>query len=247
MSIDAEHAELNEHLNAFLDGALDEVTRRRLERHLAACDRCREDVDQLRLTRDALRALPARRAPRPFTIPITHDAPAPSQTRWPAPWLAWAWRLGSLGAAACLLLAVATSFLAAPGAPATSFTGEPAAGRPAALADRDSAQRTGPTPRQPAPESAAARAPAQDAQNQQAGQSAGLAGQQGAQPTPTAAPAPAAPPAPPAPSDLAPFQPGAEPAPAPSRPPAASLWLGLAFVLAAGSAGLFALERRARS
>src|SRR4051812_28843882 len=127
MTTVSEHAELNEHLNAYLDGALDQATLRRLERHLQTCELCRADLDQLRLTRDALRALPALRAPRPFTVPV---APAPAAVRPAAPWLAWAWRLGSLGAAACLLLAVVTSFAAAPGLSSTAPSSGASQGAP---------------------------------------------------------------------------------------------------------------------
>ncbi|HEX2514497.1 MAG TPA: anti-sigma factor, partial [Chloroflexota bacterium] len=188
MAVAPDHAELSEQLNAYLDRALDDVTRRRLERHLAACAACRLDLEQLRATRDALRSLPQLEAPRSFAIALpapenARVAPpvgvtsaalaAPASTRQPAPstavarpWLAWTWRLGSLGAAACLLLAVVTSTVTtqAPGtaatfgAPASAPAGGAPAGPPASLANRDSAQRTSP----------AAPAPAQEAQSGQA-------------------------------------------------------------------------------
>jgi hypothetical protein len=243
MTTVSEHAELNEHLNAYLDGALDQATLRRLERHLQSCELCRADLDQLRLTRDALRALPALRAPRPFTIPV---APVPATVRPAAPWLAWAWRLGSFGAAACLLLAVVTSFAAAPG-PASTALSEGAAPvaplpRSAALADRDSAQRAGPAQRQ---------------QNAQAEQAAVAPAASPAAPEPAPAPAGgaggglagsgsgvASPPAgfAPAPSDAQ-----VKTAPPPPAPPGATPWLALAAILGAGSAALFVVDRRSRA
>ena len=276
MTIVSEHAELNEHLNAYLDGALDPAPLRRLERHLESCELCRADLDQLRLTRDALRALPALRAPRPFTIPVEM---APAAGRPAPPWLAWTWRLGSFAAAACLLLAVVSSFAAAPGGTSTALSDGASSGavqpqRPAALADRDSAQRAGPAPRQPNAQSEQAAAPS--AANPAAPASApapaaggGIGGGSGGAAPPPAGFAPAgatdagagaATPAaagPGARAALSPDQPAAQLAPAPSDaqvksapppppPPGATPWLALAAVLGAGSAALFVVDRRSR-
>jgi anti-sigma factor RsiW len=258
MAVAPDHAELSEQLNAYLDRALDDVTRRRLERHLAACAACRLDLEQLRATRDTLRTLPQLEAPRSFTVPLPAPAsaqdgtpagvrpaplPLPAASRQPAPpastgrpWLAWTWRLGSLGAAACLLLAVVTSTMApsAPGvatsldAPASAPGAGAPAGPPASLANRDAAQRTSPVQPAPAQE-------AQSAQGQQSGQGQSDArAQQATQPTPAPA------------GDLT----GLAPAPPPAAPAAGaplvspSTWLSLAIVLALGSAGLFVYARR---
>jgi anti-sigma factor RsiW len=257
MAVAPDHAELSEQLNAYLDQALDDVTRRRLERHLAACAVCRLDLEQLRATRDALRTLPQLEAPRSFTMPLPAPGraqdgppagvtpsplPLPAAARQPAPsaptgrpWLAWTWRLGSLGAAACLLLAVVTSTMApsAPGvattldAPASAPGAGAPAGPPASLANRDAAQRT--SPAQPAP--------AQEVQSSQAQQSGQGQPDARAQQAPQATQAPA--------GDLSGLAPAPPPAPAAGAPPVPpSTWLSLAIVLALGSAGLYFYARR---
>jgi anti-sigma factor RsiW len=245
MTTVSEHAELNEHLNAYLDGALDQATLRRLERHLRSCELCRADLDQLRLTRDALRALPALRAPRPFTIPV---APVPAAVRPASPWLAWAWRLGSFGAAACLLLAVVTSFAAAPGPASTALSEGAAPGAPlprsAALADRDSAQRAGPAQRQQNPQSEPAAVPpaASPAAPEPppapaaapGGAGGGLAGSGRGAASPPAGFAPG-------PSDAQ-----VKTAGPPPSAPGATPWLAMAAILGAGSAALFVVDRRSR-
>src|SRR5438552_8009245 len=100
-----EHAALAEQLNAYVDGELDAADRAAFERHLAACATCQLELEQMRSTRTAVHALSMLRAPRPMTITAT--APAASHAGgWLAPWLPWTWRLGSLAAAACFLLAV---------------------------------------------------------------------------------------------------------------------------------------------
>jgi hypothetical protein len=248
MTVAAEHAELNEHLNAYLDGALDDVTRRRLERHLATCDVCPADLAQLRLTRDALRAMPVLRAPREFTLPVPLPSPGDRPSRAPspapvAPWLAWSWRLGSLGAAACLLLAVVTSLLAAPPTtPAVTVARAPFSASPTTLPERDTSAR--------APQGGAAQAPAAPslAQRQGAQENAAASGAGGAPPGADQAQAPAGlAQAPPAAASAPPAPKSAPESPAAPGPPPSSLWLTVAFVLAACSAGLFALERRSRA
>ena len=82
MAVAPDHAELSEQLNAYLDRALDDVTRRRLERHLAACAACRLDLEQLRATRDALRSLPQLEAPRSFAIALPAPRTLASPRRW---------------------------------------------------------------------------------------------------------------------------------------------------------------------
>lgn len=53
----------DEQLSAFLDDELEEPVALRVTRHLADCDVCIEGLEELRLTRDALRGLPTVRAP----------------------------------------------------------------------------------------------------------------------------------------------------------------------------------------
>jgi anti-sigma factor RsiW len=50
-------------LSAFLDDELDDDAALALTRHVTACDRCRCELEALRSTRAALRALPAIQAP----------------------------------------------------------------------------------------------------------------------------------------------------------------------------------------
>jgi anti-sigma factor RsiW len=53
----------DERLSAFLDDELAEGTALRVTRHLAGCDACLEELEELRATRDALRLLPGLQAP----------------------------------------------------------------------------------------------------------------------------------------------------------------------------------------
>ena len=50
-------------LSAFLDDELDDDTALRVTRHLRHCQRCLDDLEGLRATRDALRRLPGLQAP----------------------------------------------------------------------------------------------------------------------------------------------------------------------------------------
>src|ERR671933_1837925 len=107
MAVAPQHAELNEHLNAYLDGELDPPVRAAFERHLRECPACQLDLEQLRTTRLALQSLSTLRAPRPMTItaPAVPDEAA-TQGGWLAHWLPWTWRLGAFAAAGCLLVGV---------------------------------------------------------------------------------------------------------------------------------------------
>ncbi len=243
MTLAPEHAGLNEHLNAYLDGALDEPVRRRLAAHLSTCDVCRQELVELGTTRDAVRALPPLRAPRAFTLPLPltpgrdvaglrsgGNDPYQGAARWMAP-LTWAWRLGTLGAAMCFLIALITS-ITVPMAPVPSSGAarsssqvdsqvaqgqEGAPAPPAALAARDASQRIAP---------AAGVAPPYPSQSAPPG------------PAPASAPAPAE---------------GAQAA-RPAAPQtrtipggewSAARWLALAAALGLLSATLFAVQRRA--
>jgi hypothetical protein len=152
-----EHAELNAELNAYLDGELERARRAQVEAHVQACAACAQDLAQLAQTRTALRAVPPLRAPRPFTLSLDSDTPAPVHaarprvSRW-AGLFAWGWRLGSLASAACVVVAA----LAAGGAPVPAATQRdrlatapqvapaPPAQGSAALADRNASQRVAP-------------------------------------------------------------------------------------------------------
>jgi anti-sigma factor RsiW len=149
------HAELNDELNAYLDGELADDVRARVEAHLATCPVCQLELDQLRATRQTLRAMAPLRAPRAFTL---EAAPGPELGRtvarpgpaWPAA-LGWVWRLGSLASTAFLLVALLVTNVPLPmaGTNITRGADEKAAsgfqeGPAGVLADRDSSQRVAP-------------------------------------------------------------------------------------------------------
>jgi hypothetical protein len=201
------HAELNDELNAYLDGELAADARARVDAHLTTCAVCQVELDQLRATRGALQALAPLRAPRPFTL----EAPAPSDQgaraaragRGVLDWLGWVWRLGSLATAACLLMALLTTNAdmrrAGPSA-ALSVPEQAAEGfapsRPGVLADQNSSQRVAPPAATPPPQGTAPPA-AQAPQNQPpipaGGAGGGLTQNESAQPPPPAPSAPATP------------------------------------------------------
>ncbi|MBI4497212.1 MAG: zf-HC2 domain-containing protein [Chloroflexi bacterium] len=62
------HERWQEQLSASLDGRLEEREQAALERHLAGCARCREELAQLRATVALLRRMPAVPPPRSFVL-----------------------------------------------------------------------------------------------------------------------------------------------------------------------------------
>src|SRR5437763_3796176 len=104
MAIAPEHAELNEHLNAYLDGELDAAARAAFERHLQACAACQMDLDQLRATRTAVQTLSTLRSPRPMTITAPAATGPEHAGGWLGRWLPWTWRLSAFAAAGCVLV-----------------------------------------------------------------------------------------------------------------------------------------------
>ena len=85
-----EHADreaLRERLSAYLDGELAPGDVAALERHLAECAECRDELAGLREVRALLRALPQPALPRTFALPPTatktesHEAHAPPPAR----------------------------------------------------------------------------------------------------------------------------------------------------------------------
>jgi len=219
MSVAPEHAGLSEHLNALLDGELEADLRARVEAHVAACAACRLELAQLRTTRAAVHALPLQRAPRPFTIAAPEPGAARRRGAALAALLGWGWRLGSLAAAACLIVAWLQV-----AAPASRSTPEPAVAlvqrqQPAAVASP-----AGPSvrafgapavPQEAAPARASGSTPASDA----------ASGGTGGVP-----PAPAS-------SSAQGEHPGRN---------RALLWTMAAAAMALASAGAFVLQRRAR-
>ncbi len=105
-----EHSWSEDNLSAYVDRRLSSTDARRLETHIAGCERCRLNLAELQATVEAVRALPALRAPRSFALgPDWARRPAlrPLPTR-PAP--AGFWRTGmglQGGAIAAALLFVA--------------------------------------------------------------------------------------------------------------------------------------------
>ncbi len=95
------HRRLRDRLSAYIDGELDPPAAQRLESHLAECERCRLELEQLRATVSGLRDLPEVEPPRSFTLsPQRVAAPRP---RLPAaPPLAFGARIAAAGLAAAL-------------------------------------------------------------------------------------------------------------------------------------------------
>ena len=58
----------DERLSAFLDDEVDEREALAVTRHLRACDDCRDELEQLRRARSALRSLPSVEAPLSFMV-----------------------------------------------------------------------------------------------------------------------------------------------------------------------------------
>jgi hypothetical protein len=69
--IHEDHERLTESLSAYLDGALARADRDALERHLATCETCREELAELQRVRALLRALPEPALPRSFALPTS--------------------------------------------------------------------------------------------------------------------------------------------------------------------------------
>lgn len=89
-------------LKAYVLGESPEADRRAVEAHAAACTSCREELERLRLTEAALRALPAEEMPRRIAF-VSDRVFEPSwwQRLWrPAP--GWALASAALVAAAIL-------------------------------------------------------------------------------------------------------------------------------------------------
>ena len=214
-----QHAELNDELNAYLDGQLDSARAAQVAEHVAACAVCARELDTLRLTREAVRELPRLRAPRTFVLP----APEPVTPRWQQ-LLGWGWRLGTVASAACVLVAALTTGSGGSSPASTGTTmrssapevkseapGQPPSAPQSAGAPRAAGEVTGVA----AQDSAAGRAAAP------AGSADLLGAQREARPEPSAA--------------------------VPARPARATAWIIAALLLGLVSAYVYTLERRART
>lgn len=95
------HRRFRESLSAYIDGELRASAVERLEAHLAACEGCRLELEQLRATAAALRDLPKAQAPRSFTLSPERAAGRRPLTGATAP-LALGMRLAAAGVAVAL-------------------------------------------------------------------------------------------------------------------------------------------------
>jgi len=94
------HRRHRDQLSAYIDSELDASAAQRLERHLAECGRCRQEMEQLRATVAALQELPAVEPPRSFTLSPERVAPRPPMPV--ALLLAFGTRIAAAGVAAAL-------------------------------------------------------------------------------------------------------------------------------------------------
>ena len=72
------HGRWQERLSAYLDAQLEQSEQRKLERHLASCTSCREELESLRATVALLQRVPQVPAPRSFRLteePVPFSAP----------------------------------------------------------------------------------------------------------------------------------------------------------------------------
>ena len=72
-----------EQLSAALDGMLTPDEQAALDAHLAGCESCRRELEELRQVRSLLRATPEPALPRSFLLPLEGDLPAPRTSHTP--------------------------------------------------------------------------------------------------------------------------------------------------------------------
>jgi anti-sigma factor RsiW len=72
-----------EQLSAALDGMLTPEEQAALDAHLAGCESCRRELEELRQVRSLLRAVPEPALPRSFLLPMDGDLPAPHSSHTP--------------------------------------------------------------------------------------------------------------------------------------------------------------------
>ena len=100
------HRRFRDQLSAYVDGELRASAAERLEAHLAACEGCRLEMEQLRATTAALRDLAEIEVPRSFTL-----SPERAAARRPLTGAAAPFALGMRLAAAGLAVALAAVFV----------------------------------------------------------------------------------------------------------------------------------------
>ena len=101
------HTRYRRVLSAYIDGELGQRDVRAVEGHLALCESCARETDDLRATARALRSLPEMEAPRSFVLtPAQAARPVPRKAGG-ARSVAMAMRMASAGLAAALALVLA--------------------------------------------------------------------------------------------------------------------------------------------
>ena len=95
------HRRFRESLSAYIDGEMEASAVERLEAHLAACEGCRLELQQLRATASALRDLPEAQVPRSFALSPERISARRPLTGAAAP-LALGMRLAAAGVAVAL-------------------------------------------------------------------------------------------------------------------------------------------------
>lgn len=99
------HPVRREDLSSYLDGRLAPPERARVEEHLVACGRCRQELEELRTVVRALRGLSQVPVPRSFRLSPAQVEAAPAAAR-----PTWAYgALGAASAAATIIFAVLLS------------------------------------------------------------------------------------------------------------------------------------------
>lgn len=78
----SDHRFAADNLSPYLDGRLTAREKERLERHLAVCPDCRQELSTLRETVALLRQTPMRPVPRSFTLPVSVQAEQVQHRRW---------------------------------------------------------------------------------------------------------------------------------------------------------------------
>jgi anti-sigma factor RsiW len=100
-----------ERISAFLDGTLPEGARTQVEAHLAQCDLCRTEMEELHVLRTRLGAMPRREAPPSLMRSLGHaflDAPVPRRSFWAFLTGVPSWRpVGAFAAVAVIMGGVA--------------------------------------------------------------------------------------------------------------------------------------------
>jgi anti-sigma factor RsiW len=92
---------LGESISGYLDGELDGSERRRAEAHIAGCEVCRQDLEDMVMIRARLRSLPMLELPTDLTEARAKTRPI---YRWPR------FFVGAAAAAVAALVAFATIF-----------------------------------------------------------------------------------------------------------------------------------------